>query len=184
MANIQLHPLEVHPKTGEPFLRLPVPHEHIILTPPRIEDLDALIAITNDPLVYPWMGPAAPFSREHAENWLQRMISDSDSVIRDLEEAQTDKELKMVDGCPARCIREQQPDGTELFLGHISFSRCKWWELSEERRKPLVTENEARKAGDSEIVWQIAGKLSLPCHRKNSIYEGQIFWLPVTIAEE
>lgn len=184
MANRQFQPFELHPKTGEPFLRLPSPHEHIILTPPHMEDVDAIRAITNDPLVYLWMGPAAPFSQEHAERWVGRMKSESDRVIEELERAKADDELRVVDGCPTRCIREQKPDGTEVFLGHMSFNRCKWVDLSEDQRNLLVAENEARKTGDPEIVWQVASESTLSRHGIEVDMGGQTFWHPAIIAKE
>ncbi|KAF7347350.1 N-acetyltransferase domain-containing protein [Mycena venus] len=61
MANPQLHPLEVNPKTGEPFLRL-LAHKNIILTPPRLSDAPFIISILNDERVYPWLSsPPYPY---------------------------------------------------------------------------------------------------------------------------
>jgi len=50
MVNLQLQPLEVNLKTGEPFLRLRQ-HKNIILTPPREEDAEAFIPLLNDPRI-------------------------------------------------------------------------------------------------------------------------------------
>jgi hypothetical protein len=55
MANRQLHPLQINPKTGEPFLQLPSPHEHIIITPLRLTDKSAIIDILNDKAVNDWL---------------------------------------------------------------------------------------------------------------------------------
>lgn len=51
----QLHPLEVNPQTGEPFLQLPSPHENIIITPIRLTDKPAIIDILNDYRVVQWL---------------------------------------------------------------------------------------------------------------------------------
>jgi len=62
MVNLQLHPLEVNPKTGEPFLRLRH-HKNIILTPPREVDAEAFIPLLNDPRVSDWLaGPPYPYT--------------------------------------------------------------------------------------------------------------------------
>jgi len=55
MVNPQLHPLQVNPRTGEPFLQLPSPHEHIIITPLRLTDKPAIIDILNDKAVHRWL---------------------------------------------------------------------------------------------------------------------------------
>jgi hypothetical protein len=52
---IQLHPLQLNPNINEPFLRLPVPYDNIILTPFRTSDANALTVIMNDEHVYPWL---------------------------------------------------------------------------------------------------------------------------------
>jgi hypothetical protein len=54
MANPQLHPFEINPHTGEPFLRLRN-NRNIILTPPRPSDVTPYLSILNDPRVYQWM---------------------------------------------------------------------------------------------------------------------------------
>ena len=62
MANLQLHPLEVNLKTGEPFLRLRN-HKNIILTPPREEDAESFIPLLNDPRICDWLaGPPYPYT--------------------------------------------------------------------------------------------------------------------------
>lgn len=48
MLDHLLHPLEVDPKYGEPFLRLPSPFNHIIITPLRDTDKPAKIEVLND----------------------------------------------------------------------------------------------------------------------------------------
>lgn len=55
MAIRQLQPLQVNPKTGEPFLRLPGLLEHIIITPIRETDKPAIIRHLNDQRVIRWL---------------------------------------------------------------------------------------------------------------------------------
>lgn len=150
MSNKELEPLEVNPQTKEPFLRLPHPHEHIIITPPRLDDVDRLVAIMNDPLVLPWMGRPGPvYGQNDAELWLKEVKAVTDVVARELAyNAGDSEELKVVGGCPVRSIREVRADGTEVCLGNINFKRCNWWEVQDEgERERLVNENTARMAG-------------------------------------
>jgi hypothetical protein len=55
MVNRQLHPLKVSSNTGEPFLQLPSPHEHIIITPLRLTDKPAIMNILNDEGISDWL---------------------------------------------------------------------------------------------------------------------------------
>ncbi|KAJ7070501.1 hypothetical protein C8F01DRAFT_1046063 [Mycena amicta] len=125
IANPQLHPLEVNPTTGEPFLRLPGKgHENIILTPPRMSDVDAMVPVFNDERVSYWMtGTPFPYTRENAEWWLgENAVPIAERVLAELEAARNETELKLVDACPVTILREVQPDGTELLVGGIDFT--------------------------------------------------------------
>jgi hypothetical protein len=51
----QLHPLQLNPITKEPFLRLPAPHDNIIVTPPRLSDAPDMVIAMNDEHIYPWL---------------------------------------------------------------------------------------------------------------------------------
>lgn len=63
MDNPQLHPLEIHPKTGECYLRLRA-HRNIIITPFRPTDAPALITVLNDPKVHIWLErPPYPYTQ-------------------------------------------------------------------------------------------------------------------------
>jgi hypothetical protein len=58
----QLHPLQVDPKTGEPFLHLKK-HHNIILTPLRHEDKPPMAKYLNDPAIAMWLsGPPFPYT--------------------------------------------------------------------------------------------------------------------------
>lgn len=62
-SNPQLHPLQLNPQTGEPFLRLRK-HENVILTPKRREaDKAAIIRNMNDWAIAQWLsGPPWPYT--------------------------------------------------------------------------------------------------------------------------
>ena len=47
-----LHPLKVDPETGEVYLQLPAPHEHIVMTLQRESDAPLLVQHFNDPRIY------------------------------------------------------------------------------------------------------------------------------------
>lgn len=65
--NRQLGPLEVNPKTGEPFLRLRE-HKNIILTPPRWNDANEIPLHMNDARIYDWLeAPPNPYT--YGEHW-------------------------------------------------------------------------------------------------------------------
>jgi len=61
MANLQHHPLEINPNTGELFLRLRK-HRNIVITPPRPSDIHDYIPLLNDPRVHDTLiGPPVPY---------------------------------------------------------------------------------------------------------------------------
>lgn len=161
MASNPLYPLQTNYQTGEQYLRLDHPYTHIIVTPPRESDVGPSVSIMNDPRVCHWMGiggPIDPYTSEQATRWLERVKTNSDSILRNLANA-TDSELKLVDGCPVRHIREVKEDGTEVYIGDIGIERASWREITNKiERKQLLEENAARKPGDPEIVWQIGGE--------------------------
>lgn len=51
MIDRLLQPLQVNPRTHEPFLQLPSPFECIIITPPRDADKASVAEILSDPRV-------------------------------------------------------------------------------------------------------------------------------------
>jgi len=173
MINGQLHPLQVNPKTGEPFLQLPSPHEHIIITPLRLSDKPAIIDILNDEAVHQWLeGPPYPYLQEHGDLWVETKKNVCDAAIRELEEedkTNPDGPLKIVESCPVRSIREVKPDGTDVYLGDIYVDRCVNEEMNEDnedRGVNLVDLNLAKEAGDPSIVWTIGDYLAASHHRQ------------------
>lgn len=149
-----MNSLQANPTTGEVFLRLPAPHENVIITPPRNSDAVDSLAILNDPRVYKFLtGPPFPYERHHAIEWVEQVKHRSDQILEDLREGKV-----VVNGCPVQHIREVQPDGTELFLGDVSVSRNRWLEIEDEDLRTRMTkENMERPVGDPGIVWTIGG---------------------------
>ncbi|KAJ6601265.1 acyl-CoA N-acyltransferase [Mycena vulgaris] len=162
--NPQLHPLEVNPETGEPFLRL-ASHKNIIVTPPRLSDAPFLIALLNDERVYDWLAsPPYPYLPEHAEWWMNQIKPASDKLLAELEAARDDETLKIVDDCPVRHLREVRDDGTEIFLGDIGFHLSKFpWELEGTGR--LIQRTPRRDPSDPDI-WSLGDYLASSHHRQ------------------
>ena len=161
MAKSQFYPLEINERTGEPFLRLPSPHDNIIITPPRLEDAPAVIRALNDPRVYSTPeGPPFPYKQEHAKWWLDHTKGISDEIMQELQQAVDNgsQDLKVVGGCPVRTLREVQLDGTDIFLGDIGCDRCGYPDVVDpEEKRRLAFANEQLPPGDKDIVWCIGG---------------------------
>ncbi|KAF7302519.1 N-acetyltransferase domain-containing protein [Mycena chlorophos] len=121
--NAQLHPLELNPATGEPFLRLPG-REGFVLTPPRMTDVDAMVEVFNDERIYYWLtGTPFPYTKDNAIWWLgENAVPISQRVLKELEAGRDDPALKLVDACPVSIIREVKPDGTDVLVGGIDFT--------------------------------------------------------------
>ncbi|KAH9937339.1 acyl-CoA N-acyltransferase [Fomitopsis serialis] len=151
-----MHPLQVNPTTGEPYLRLPSPHSNIIVTPPRMSDVDASVRELNDRKVVDWLiGPPYPYLPSHAEEWVATAKQASDAILADLQRDEPNKArspLKFVGGCPVHRLREVGEDGTDTFVGDISFRRCAFPHEGEEQ-SVRCEENAARAVGDPSIVW-------------------------------
>ncbi|KAJ7493204.1 acyl-CoA N-acyltransferase [Mycena galericulata] len=146
-----MQPLELNAATGEPFLRLPAPFSTIIITPPRMSDVEPSVAILSDPAVSLWMGPMGPtgtYTASQAEGWLTKLKAETDEILDEMA-----RNSGPFSGCPVRHIREVQEDGTEV---------------PREERARLVVENNARVAGDPDIVWHVGYYLS-PTHHKRGL---------------
>ena len=167
MSASQFYPLERHPRTGEPFLRLPAPLDQVIVTPPRREDVRDIVAILNDYPIKRWLdGPPFPYLEMHAEDWIAKTLEQSDAVMQQLRaanETAPEGPLASVSGCPVGCLRGVEQDGREVYLGAIEFTRCGFPDLlnrAEQERE--VSRNESRQCGDPDIVWCIGCKWTVP----------------------
>jgi hypothetical protein len=152
-------PYEVNSATGEPFLRLSAPHLNIILTPPRISDVDVTVALVNDPRVYSYIsGPPIPYLETHAIQWMTDRIANAEKAFSQVK-ARGANNASGVGGCPFQKIREVLDDGSELLLGDISIRRCPFVFLSQSERERMVEINEAKSDGDPTIIWTIGGSI-------------------------
>ncbi|KAF4611980.1 hypothetical protein D9613_004126 [Agrocybe pediades] len=166
----QLFPLETDPKTGEPFLRLRK-HPNVILTPMRWEDAPHFVPIFNDPRVYQWlMRTPFPYAHKDAEDWLQIAKPKSDALLQELLDAQGSDKLKTIDGCPVPSIREVKEDGTQVYIGNITFGRCMHPELIDtdtidhEHAEEKKAANDALQVGDPKIIYSIGDYLDPKYH--------------------
>lgn len=166
-----LHPLQVNPLTGEPFLRLQPPHANIILTPPRLSDVASLVEILNDPGVYKMLSaPPFPYRLEDGEQWLGMITEEAKAAIAQLKDAY-DRHivsgaghggaLPYVDVCPLRYIREVAEDGSETLIGEICPHRCEFPDAHKdpEECERLAKANADLPPGDPSIIWCIGGAL-------------------------
>ncbi|TBU34788.1 acyl-CoA N-acyltransferase [Dichomitus squalens] len=168
---MQFHPLEFNPKSGEPFLRLPAPHENIIITPPRMSDAPAVVSNMADPAIYTFLeGPPFPYLPEHADQWLTKIKNGTDAafeVLKRANEEKPDEPPVLLEEPPVRTIREIREDGSELFLGDILFVRERYPDIDDkEVKKTLAQPNADRTLGDPEIVWCIGDYLASSHHGK------------------
>ncbi|KAG1734033.1 uncharacterized protein EDB91DRAFT_1057071 [Suillus paluster] len=168
----QLHPLEINPKTGEPFLRLPAPHQNIILTPPREGDQSINMHHMNDPAIHKWLeGPPVPYLPEHADSWFQFVKGQSDATLgylRKSEENFPDGPLQFVDACPVRYLREVKENGTDVLIGDLCLRRSPMEEvLDEVERKRLEEENAKKQAGDPTIQYAVGDWLAASHHGRS-----------------
>ncbi|TFK94422.1 hypothetical protein K466DRAFT_561105 [Polyporus arcularius HHB13444] len=171
MPKSQFDPLEFNQVTGEPYLRLPAPHDNIIITPPRMSDAPAMVLNMSDPRIYSWLeSPPHPYLPQDADHWLTKIKAESDRAIEKLQRASVERPdgpLILVDESPVRTIREVQEDGSELFLGDIAIIRERWLDLEDKEAKQALTKaNEEREVGDPAIVWCFGDYLAASHHGK------------------
>ncbi|KAI0028131.1 GNAT domain-containing protein [Vararia minispora EC-137] len=176
----QLAPLELDPVTNEPFLRLPAPHAHIVITPPRMSDAQFMTDYMNDPRVFRWTyTPPWPYHLEHALYWLEMIRTGTDVALKQLEDvAAVDPDgtapLLITPECPVRSIRERRADGAEVYIGDCGFQPTTFeWELDPEERARLAQENAAHPPGSPNIVWSIGDYLA-PSHHGQGIMSAVI----------
>lgn len=179
MASSPASPLEYNEHTGEPFIRLPHPYKNIILTPPRLSDVAALMAVLNDPKVYLTLeGPPNPYLESDAMAQLARITKECAESLREFHEAEEarragDTSRQFVSSHPLRYIREVREDGTDIFLGDLRITRCNYRDIENVAEKARMAEaNQAREAGDAEIVWCVAG-----AHMRLISYIASLCWL-------
>ncbi|KAI5988511.1 hypothetical protein EDC04DRAFT_2614534 [Pisolithus marmoratus] len=76
--------------------------------------------------------------------------------IRRLNTEHPDGHPGFVGGCPVRCIRKVQNDGTDIFIGYVTVHRGVYADVLDETERQIVTEeNNKKTAGDPSIRWSI-----------------------------
>lgn len=97
-----------------------------------------------------------------------------DAVLQELHDAQGTEALKLVGASPVRSIREVKEDGTDIFIGDVDIGRCGYGEffgtdgVDWAHRDLKVKENEDRKLGDQDIIWDFGGILTSAFSSLNS----------------
>lgn len=101
---------------------------------------------------------------EHANAWAEMTKGRSDEIFKHLDGAKDNPVLIAVGGCPVRCIREVNEDGTDTFIGDIGMFRCMNGELMTpdgvvdwENKQSRQDENDNIEVGDPKILWSIGG---------------------------
>lgn len=153
--------IQHNPTTNEPFIELPAPLSNFRLTPPRLDDTDAILPIMNDLTVcVNFASPPYPYLREHSEGWLRARILDYEEVMQSVK--QVEGEVGFVNWFALRHIREVLPDGTDIFVGDAGLMReDAFVEIKDpEARAARATINKNLPTGDPEIVWTIGGESS------------------------
>ncbi|KZV99031.1 hypothetical protein EXIGLDRAFT_726514, partial [Exidia glandulosa HHB12029] len=149
-----LHPLKVDPTTGEVYLQLPAPYEHIVLTLQRESDAPVLMQHFNDPRIYMNLpGTPYPYTEEHARWWLEQITPPAQAVLADLRAGK-----QYVGSIPVCAIRDTRTSDGHVagakIIGDIGISRFVWNDLHDtELAKRLAEENAAKEVGDPSIVW-------------------------------
>ncbi|PYI21628.1 hypothetical protein BO99DRAFT_379573 [Aspergillus violaceofuscus CBS 115571] len=164
-------PIHYNPETQEPYLRLPAPLSHIILTPHRLHQLEETIAakvsLLNDPRIYLNLtGPPYPYLREHEEEWVKSKCAAAEPVLQALRtEFKTSvQQQQYSDLCPFTVIREVIEEDPEtghpkkdVLIGDIGVARYMFYEYrhdSAERAEAQRRNNELL-PGDEGIAWGI-----------------------------
>ncbi|KAH7102119.1 acyl-CoA N-acyltransferase, partial [Auriculariales sp. MPI-PUGE-AT-0066] len=158
-----LQPLCIDADTGEPYLRLNAPYQHIVITPYRRNDAQAMIENLNDPKVTMTLeSPPYPYLLEHAEWWLGQVMPEYDRIVQNVRDG------RPPDGLPIRVIRDIShcSIAEALMIGDCCIERHKYvnTEPAGARRTELMEENAAREPGDPLIVYTVADWLASAYH--------------------
>ncbi|OJK02148.1 hypothetical protein ASPACDRAFT_114832 [Aspergillus aculeatus ATCC 16872] len=177
-------PILYNPETQEPYLRLPAPLSHIILTPHRLHQLKETIAakvpLLNDPRIYLNLtGPPYPYLREHEEEWVKSKCAAAEPVLRALRaEFETSvQQQQHFDLCPFTVIREvieEDPQTghpkQDVLIGDIEIARYMFYEYRHDspERAEAQRLNSELPPGDEGIAWGI-GYFLAPSHHGRGI---------------
>lgn len=162
-----------------PYIRLPAPHSHIIITPPRSlpqpegeenaiyppqPDIDASVAALNDDRVHPYLeSPPYPYKREQAVTFHRMMYDECQRILQHPQQ-------ELYNGCPFRDIRDTSlnaDDGSVAEapkVGDILISRYPFYEFppDSEARSKAQAYNASLAVGHEDLVWGIGCMHPLP----------------------
>ncbi|KAH7102117.1 acyl-CoA N-acyltransferase [Auriculariales sp. MPI-PUGE-AT-0066] len=160
-----LNPLLIDPATTEPYLRLPAPYEHLIVTPYRTSDATALVEHLNDLKVTMTLnGPPYPYLEQHALGFLSDAISSSSLVIANLRAG------KHPDGMPIRAIRDNTASdiASAPLIGDCYIDRHGFGDMMNDKLEAerLAEENETKEAGNPTIIYTVGDWLASAYHRQ------------------
>lgn len=170
-------PFRINKETNEPYLQLPAPFSHIIVTPPLLSDVKPNTILLNHPSIYPMLvSPPYPFFEHHSEAFLSECIEFSsksfsefkDEILAQSAASKTEFEF-IATSTPFQIIREVKigEDGKEVreYIGDIGFNRSRFLEIEdEEERRKLTEENVRKQKGDPTIVWTFGGTVYFFVH--------------------
>ncbi|KAF2817809.1 uncharacterized protein BDZ99DRAFT_373962 [Mytilinidion resinicola] len=157
-------------KNGSPFLRLPAPHNHIILTPPRPTDGPAMIEMHNDPAIYMTLfSPPFPFTQRSFDDFYPIMSGTTQKAWEEYQEGKAveGREKWVSAGLPVTCIRvaKGEPTGEEKMLGDFTIKKRRYVSIKDlEARAERKGENDGWPAGDPRIEWELGFYLSPTLH--------------------
>jgi hypothetical protein len=155
---MQTYPFDIDPKTDEPFLRLPHPHERIIITSPRAGYADAVVEILNEPEVHPFVGAPYPHTMKDATNYIQLVRQKTEEVWSEIITQGTGSKRDF-GNCPVRSIIEIQPDGRWMYIGDFGLDRWRAREIRDPEERARVAEiNLKRPVGEPDIIWSVGCK--------------------------
>lgn len=104
---------------------------------------------------------------------MARQIAASASAHQELKDANDkspDGPLALAERCPVSCIREVQPDGSDVYIGDCRMHRCQFDNLAvegrEDERRRKIEENDAKLLGDPSIVWSIGSESWVECRAR------------------
>jgi len=148
--------------TSSPFMRLPSPHQNLILTPPTLDDeADVLIAM-NDPSVYMnLLSPPLPFTKQDFLTRQKERIEKCNQALEAfllMEKCRREggTEGIWVGDMPLGTIREVDGvTGKRRFVGEFSLRRRRFGMMERKEGARLKGFNDGLEVGDRRIGWDI-----------------------------